>query len=208
MVSKSETSKCAPDTSIKTRKYPKGLDGGLMGPQKSPCNLWSLGGRSVGNFHWDSRMITFLYEHVAQIPTLLASMGLRPLAVVHAGAGDSRLSNSVMGFNDGDTIKHPNGFVFFVISPTKVALCHGRLGHHGTIMFQVLATCVGISSSQDAPTCPNMPCHNPTLVGMRYQFCYGTQTPPINGKTKDDPLSSFELSLIPKGTPSLIHLHL
>jgi hypothetical protein len=38
VVLKSETSKNVLDASSRTRKYLKGLDGGLMGPQTSPCN--------------------------------------------------------------------------------------------------------------------------------------------------------------------------
>jgi hypothetical protein len=61
--------------------------------------------------------------------------GLRPLATIHAETDDLRISNSVTGSTDGDTIKYPKSFVFSLIFPTKVGLWHSRLGHPGTTIF-------------------------------------------------------------------------
>ena len=75
LVLKSETSKSITNASTRTRKYLKGPDGRLMGPQTLPCSLWSFGGSFIGNFHRDGHWITLPCEHAMQLPTLLALVG-------------------------------------------------------------------------------------------------------------------------------------
>jgi hypothetical protein len=61
--------------------------------------------------------------------------GLRPVTTAHVKTDDLRISSGATGSTDGDTIKHPKGFVFSMISPTKVGLYGSRLGHLGTTLF-------------------------------------------------------------------------
>ena len=55
--------------------------------------------------------------------------GLPPLATTHARTNDLRISSSTMGSSDGDMIKHPKGSMISMVSPTKVGLWRGKLGH-------------------------------------------------------------------------------
>jgi hypothetical protein len=77
-----------------------------------------------------------IYTKVKVDQTSELRQKLRPLVIAHTEADNLRISSSATGSTDGNTIKHPKGSDFSVISPTKVGLWHSMPGHHETTMFR------------------------------------------------------------------------
>ena len=94
LVLSKDTSACFPDTSTNTKKYWKGPDGGVMGPQRSPYSRSKGGGSSLGSFHCDVLIENFPWVHALHLPVCSAShmqsgcpskMGIIRLSIVTSG---------------------------------------------------------------------------------------------------------------------------
>ena len=94
LVLSKDTSACFPDASTNTKKYWKGPDGGVMGPQKSPCSCSKGGGSSLGSFHCDALIENLPWVHTLHLLVCSASrvqsgcpskMGIIHLSIVAPG---------------------------------------------------------------------------------------------------------------------------
>ena len=78
-------------------------------------------------------------------------------------------------------------------------LCHVPISHENNTIMNVLEALV--LGSFKLCTLRSF------TTQTQYRDCYGLEPPDHRRKAKDNPLSSPKLSLITKGTPSLIHLY-